>query len=77
VLVRLSFAELLAQRGTPVPLVLDDPLVYSDDDRLAKVCGVLERASAYLQIIVLTCRATAFQTLSGHRVSVTAWRPEA
>ena len=77
VLVRLSFAELLAQRGTPVPLVLDDPLVYSDDDRLAKVCGVLERASAHLQIIVLTCRATAFQTLSGHRVSVTAWRPEA
>ena len=64
-------------RLDPVPLVLDDPLVYSDDDRLAKVCGVLERASAHLQIIVLTCRATAFQTLSGHSVSVTAWRPEA
>jgi hypothetical protein len=77
VLVRLSFAELLAQRGVPVPLVLDDPLVYSDDDRLAKVCRVLERASADLQIVVLTCRATAFQMLPGHRLSVTAWRPEA
>ena len=72
VLVRLGFAELLAARGVSVPLVLDDPLVYSDDERLAKVCRVLETAARQLQIIVLTCRATAFQTLSGHRVSVTA-----
>jgi len=77
VLVRLAFAELLAERGVPVPLVLDDPLVYSDDDRLARMCRVLEGAASRLQIIVLTCRATAFQTLSGHRVSLTSWRPDA
>ncbi|MEQ1651869.1 MAG: hypothetical protein ABL897_05220, partial [Hyphomicrobium sp.] len=76
VLVRLGFAELLAARGVAVPLVLDDPLVYSDDERLTKVCRVLETASRALQIIVLTCRATAFQTLSGRRVSVTAWQPD-
>lgn len=76
VLVRLGFAEVLAGRGVSVPLVLDDPLVYSDDERLAKVCRVLESASRAVQIIVLTCRATAFQTLSGHRVSVTRWQPD-
>ena len=76
VLVRLGFAELLAVRGVPVPVVLDDPLVYSDDERLAKVFGVLEKVSVQAQVIVLTCRATAFQKLSGHRLSVTAWQPE-
>jgi AAA domain len=76
VLVRLGFAEILAARGSAVPLVLDDPLVYSDDERLEKVFRVLETAAQQLQIIVLTCRAAAFQKLSGHRVSVTAWQPE-
>lgn len=76
VLVRLGFAEVLAARGVAVPLVLDDPLVYSDDDRLSKVCRVLETASRQLQVIVLTCRPTAFQSLSGHRLTVSAWRPD-
>jgi hypothetical protein len=76
VLVRLGFAELLAARGSAVPLVLDDPLVYSDDERLEKVFRVLETAAQQLQVIVLTCRAAAFQKLTGHRVSVTAWRPD-
>jgi uncharacterized protein YhaN len=56
--------------------VLDDPLVYSDDERLEKVFRVLETAAQQLQVIVLTCRAAAFQKLTGHRVSVTAWRPD-
>jgi AAA domain len=77
VLVRLAFAELLASQGMPVPLVLDDPLVYSDDERLAKVFGALEAAAEKLQVVVLTCRESAFGTLSGHRLSLTAWRPDA
>ena len=76
VLVRLGFAELLAARGSAVPLVLDDPLVYSDDERLAKICRVLELASRQVQVIVLTCRATAFQPLNGHRLTVSAWQHE-
>jgi hypothetical protein len=75
VLVRLSFAELLAERGAPVPLVLDDPLVYSDDARLAAVCACLAGAITVPQIIVLTCRETAFQVLPGRRLAVSAWRP--
>jgi uncharacterized protein YhaN len=76
VLVRLSFAELLAARGMAVPLVLDDPLVYSDDARLARMCEVLGGASSHMQIIILTCRAAAFQPLTGRRVSVTSWQPD-
>lgn len=76
VLVRVAFAELIAQRGEALPIVLDDPLVYADDERLARVCGVLETAASNMQVIVLTCRPAAFHALSGHRVALTTWRPE-
>jgi hypothetical protein len=75
VLVRLAFAEVLAESGKPAPLVLDDPLVYSDDERLAAVCGELTAAASVPQIILLTCRERAFEVLPGRRLKVTNWRP--
>ena len=41
----LAFAEVLAENGYPTPLVLDDPLAYSDDARLAAMCGPPQKAS--------------------------------
>jgi hypothetical protein len=76
VLVRLGFARLLAERGQPTPLVLDDPLVYSDDGRLAAMLRALEDAALIHQILVLTCREAAFQNLSGRRLEIAGWRPE-
>jgi hypothetical protein len=76
ILVRLAFAEVLAEGGLPVPLVLDDPLVYSDEERLAAVCGELAAAKSVPQIVVLTCREKAFADLPGRRLTVTNWRPE-
>ena len=76
ILVRLTFAEILAESGRPAPLVLDDPLVYSDDARLAAVCQELAAASGVPQIILLTCRERAFEILPGRRLTVTNWRPE-
>jgi hypothetical protein len=76
ILVRLTFAEILAESGRPAPLVLDDPLVYSDDARLAAVCRELAAASGAAQIILLTCRERAFEILPGRRLTVTNWRPE-
>ncbi|SFV28147.1 ATP-binding protein [Hyphomicrobium facile] len=76
ILVRLTFAEILAESGRGVPLVVDDPLAYSDDARLAAVCGELAAASSVPQIIVLTCRERAFEILPGRRLTVTNWRPE-
>lgn len=76
VLVRLAFAEVLAEGGIPVPLVLDDPLVYSDEERLKAVCGELSAAKSVPQIVVLTCREKAFADLPGRRLTITNWRPE-
>ena len=75
VLVRMAFARLIADSGEAAPLVLDDPLVYSDDTRLNSLCRALEDASAAHQIILLTCRATAFKDLAGHRLAITSWKP--
>ncbi len=77
VLVRLSFAELIAARGSAAPLILDDPLVYSDDQRLDAMCRILGRAGERLQILLLTCRAEAFKKLPGRRLDVKPWRPGA
>ncbi len=76
ILVRLTFAEILAESGKGVPLVLDDPLAYSDDARFDAVCRELSAAKAIPQVILLTCRERAFEILSGRRLSVTNWRPE-
>ena len=62
VLVRMGFARLLADRGRAAPLILDDPLVYSDDARLAAMLRALEDAASIHQAVVLTCRETAFAT---------------
>jgi uncharacterized protein YhaN len=73
VLVRMGFAELFASRSAPVPLVLDDPLVYSDDERLNAMCGALNRASQSYQIVVLTCRKTAFAALEAKSLTLKPW----
>ncbi len=75
VLVRMSFAKLIAERGAPAPLILDDPLVYSDDARLEAMCRALEDAAAQHQVILLTCREKAFEKITGHRLAVTSWQP--
>lgn len=76
VLVRMGFARVLADRGMPVPLVLDDPLVYSDDERLAAMCRALEDAGRVHQVVLLTCRQSAFQKLAGRRLTLENWRPD-
>jgi len=68
VLTRLAFAELLADQGRPAVVVLDDALVFSDDQRIERMFEILSRAAAKLQIIVLTCRERVFQDLAAHRL---------
>lgn len=70
VLVRLGLGSLLAERGEPVPVVLDDALVFSDDARLDRVFAALERAGERHQVVVLTCRTRAFAGLSGRVLRV-------
>ena len=75
VLTRLAFARLLARDGRPAPVVLDDALVYSDDDRIEKMFDALHRQSRDQQIIVFSCRQRAFQKLGGNVLQMIEWHP--
>ncbi|MEM9783457.1 MAG: hypothetical protein AAF899_13400, partial [Pseudomonadota bacterium] len=69
-LVRLAFARLMAKGGSAPPLILDDALVFTDDDRIERLFDTLTAEAADLQIIVLTCRSRAFRALGGTRLSI-------
>ncbi len=71
ILTRLAFARLFAQAGRPVPVILDDALVHSDDDRIEAMFTALHRVAQGQQILVLTCRQRAFASLGGERARVT------
>lgn len=64
-LVRLAFARLLARAGRAAPVILDDALVYTDDDRIERMFDALHRQAGDLQILVLSCRQRAFRDLGG------------
>ncbi|TQS69995.1 chromosome segregation protein SMC [Rhodobacteraceae bacterium] len=64
-LVRLAFARMLARKGRIAPVILDDALVYTDDDRIERMFDALHRQAADVQILVLTCRQRAFRDLGG------------
>jgi chromosome segregation ATPase len=70
ILTRLAFARLYARGGKKVPVILDDALVYSDDDRIVKMFTALTRSSKDQQIIVLSCRTRAFEELGGTRAKI-------
>ncbi|MBD8641491.1 MULTISPECIES: ATP-binding protein [unclassified Sphingomonas] len=70
VLTRLAFADMLLEQGVPVSLILDDPLVYSDDSRLDLMTEILTDAATRMQVILLTCRDRAFRHL-GNRINLT------
>jgi hypothetical protein len=74
VLVRLGFGRLFAEQGSPAPVILDDALVYADDARIERLFCALRAASELHQVIVLTCRARAFEALGGRRLALTPWR---
>lgn len=67
ILTRLAFARLFAASGRPVPVILDDALVHSDDDRIEAMFDALHRTARDQQILVLTCRQRAFAALGGEK----------
>lgn len=64
VLTRLALADLLREKGRPVVLILDDPLVNSDDERFQRMELALRKAAELsLQILILTCHEARYETL--------------
>ncbi len=75
ILTRLAFARLLAKGGDTVPVILDDALVYSDDNRIERMFDALHRQAKDLQILVFTCRQRAFEQLGGNGLRMVEWTP--
>ena len=76
VLIRLAFAELLAEQGQPAAVILDDALVFSDDRRMQTMFDILNVAARRVQIIVFTCRAQLFEGLGAERLTLKQGDPE-
>ena len=75
-LVRLAFAQLLADTGTPAPLIIDDAVVNTDDDRLKRLFQALQLAAKSHQVLVLSCRERDFDELGGRRIALAQWNAE-
>ncbi|WP_417691764.1 AAA family ATPase [Roseibium sp.] len=69
-LTRLAFARLFAKQGNHVPIILDDAMVHTDDERISNMFDVLTHVAKDQQIIVLSCRTRAFSALGGARASI-------
>lgn len=69
-LVRLAFARMLAKAGAPAPIILDDAIVYTDDDRIERMFDALTRQARDLQIVVFSCRQKAFRDLGGRGLEI-------
>lgn len=74
-LVRLAFARMLAKSGNPAPVILDDAIVYTDDDRIERIFDALTRQEQDLQIIVFSCRQKAFRELGGRGLAIVGEEP--
>ena len=76
VLVRLAFAEMLIDQGAPAAVILDDALVFSDDQRMGLMFDILSHAAQRVQILVLTCREQLFEGLGANQLQLTSADPE-
>ncbi|MEP9355068.1 AAA family ATPase [Xanthobacter sp. KR7-65] len=70
ILTRLAFADLLIDRGQPASLVLDDALVFADDDRFDTMMEILAEAAGRMQVLILSCRASAYRGIPATRLSM-------
>ena len=68
VLTRIAFADLLIEKGKPASLLLDDALVFADDDRFEAMLEILAEAAQRMLIIILSCRTSAYRGLEAKRL---------
>ncbi len=61
VITRLAFADLMREHGQPATVLLDDAIVFADDQRFDRMLHILQKAAQHLQIVILTCRERDYQ----------------
>ena len=74
VLTRLALADLLQEKDKPVALILDDPLVNSDDERFRRMALALRKAADSLQILILTCHESRYEKLGAEIIRLAECR---
>ena len=67
VLARFAYADLLQQAGQPTLLVLDDALVHSVAERLARMRRIADDAASRHQILLFTCHPDAWRDAGASR----------
>lgn len=65
ILIRLAYADLLAEKGTPALVILDDALVNSDEERRERMKSILYQAARKYQVLVLTCHEEVYRDTGG------------
>ena len=60
---RLALAQEITQGQEPVPLLLDDPLVNFDDERLAASLAMLAELASERQVVLFTCHRAQYELL--------------
>jgi uncharacterized protein YhaN len=76
ILTRLAFARMLGRQGQSCPVILDDALVYADDQRRGRMFDVMNYVSAGsdpLQLLYLSCHESSAAQLGGHRLRLETW----
>jgi uncharacterized protein YhaN len=53
---RLAMTQCIAEKGEPLPMLLDDPFPNYDDERLRKAMSLLAEIAETTQILLFTCR---------------------
>lgn len=80
-MVRLAYAGLLAHQGKAMPVVLDDALVFSDDERLALMFELLAASAKSHQVLLLSCHHRTVEPLIARHgamaLRIEAWEPQA
>jgi uncharacterized protein YhaN len=61
---RLALAEVVSQNERQV-LLLDDPLVNTDVERLARILDLIDQHSVRLQFVILSCHPDRYAPLHG------------
>ncbi len=63
---RLALAEWLG-RDCRLPMIFDDALTYTDDERMQRIAALMAESAARFQILVFTCHPERYRALSSAR----------
>jgi hypothetical protein len=62
---RLAFASLISKSNGLVPVIVDDALGYTDDERMENIDRVFNAAGTGCQVIILTCARKRYAGVTG------------